>query len=287
MRTCDDRAATATGGASGTRARAGRRRACRGISDPTTLTGPLPVPRAAGRSAHDASSRDVAPAVHFRGTGHVYYALSTWLPTITADELGLDPAAAGALASLFQGAGDRRSVPRAAAGAVHAADRAALTICVSLLILTVGMLVAPELTWLWLTIGAIGHAGGFVVIFTALVAVARSDNEAAGMSALVQGGGYGIGALGAPIMGALHEATGGWTVPLAMMVVVAVLYCVALLAAGAAARLATRLTTQCGAAPRRGAPRRTASRDQADRAAFARSTSSRARYSTSSMSPFA
>ena len=56
------------------------------------------------------------------------------------------------------------------------------------------------------------------------------------MSALVQGGGYGIGALGAPIMGALHEATGGWTVPLAMMVVVAVLYCGALRAAGAAAR---------------------------------------------------
>ena len=73
------------------------------------------------------------------------------------------------------------------------------------------MLLAPELTWLWLTIGAIGHAGGFVVIFTTLVVVARSDSEAAGMSALVQGGGYGIGALGAPVMGALHEATGGWT----------------------------------------------------------------------------
>jgi len=56
----------------------------------------------------------------------------------------------------------------------------------------------------------------------------------------VQGGGYGIGALGAPIMGALHEATGGWTVPLALMVVVAMLYSVALLGAGAAAARSRR-----------------------------------------------
>ena len=172
----------------------------------------------------------------FAGQVMIYYALSTWLPTITADDLGLDAAAAGALASLFQGAGIIGAFLVPLLARFTPAIVPTLTICVSFLILTVGMLFAPELTWLWLTIGALGHAGGFVVIFTALVVVSRSDNEAAGMSALVQGGGYGIGALGAPIMGALHEATGGWTVPLAMMVVVAVLYCVALLAAGAAAR---------------------------------------------------
>ena len=148
------------------------------------------------------------------------------------------------------------------------------------------MLLAPQLTWLWLAIGAIGHAGGFVVIFTTLVMVARSDGEAAGMSALVQGGGYGIGALGAPVMGALHEVTGGWTAGLALMVVIAVLYCVALLAAGAAARSAALIAD----ARRRAAPSRSSasrSSGQAGGAALARSTSSRARYSTSSMSPFA
>ena len=205
--------------------------------DPTTLTGPLPV-AARGRTERAMIHRPVTWLLLFAFAGQVmiYYALSTWLPTITADELGLDAAAAGALASLFQGAGIIGAFLVPLLARFTPAIVPTLTICVSFLILTVGMLLAPELTWLWLTIGALGHAGGFVVIFTALVVVSRSDNEAAGMSALVQGGGYGIGALGAPIMGALHEATGGWTVPLAMMVVVAVLYCVALLAAGVAAR---------------------------------------------------
>jgi len=205
--------------------------------DPTTLTGPLPV-AARGRTERAMIRRPVAWLLLFAFAGQVmiYYALSTWLPTITADELGLDAAAAGALASLFQGAGILGAFLVPLLARFTPAIVPTLTICVSFLILTVGMLLAPDLTWLWLTIGALGHAGGFVVIFTALVVVSRSDNEAAGMSALVQGGGYGIGALGAPIMGALHEATGGWTVPLAMMVVVAVLYSVALLAAGAAAR---------------------------------------------------
>jgi CP family cyanate transporter-like MFS transporter len=205
--------------------------------DPTTLTGPLPV-AARGRTERAMIRRPVTWLLLFAFAGQVmiYYALSTWLPTIAADELGLDAAAAGALASLFQGAGIIGAFLVPLLARFTPAIVPTLTICVSFLLLTVGMLLAPELTWLWLIIGALGHAGGFVVIFTALVVVARSDNEAAGMSALVQGGGYGIGALGAPMLGALHEATGGWTVPLALMVVVAVLYSVALLAAGAAAR---------------------------------------------------
>lgn len=205
--------------------------------DPATLTGPLPVV-ARGRSERAMTRRPVTwlLLVAFAGQVMIYYALSTWLPTLTADELGLDAAAAGALSSLFQGAGIVGAFMVPLLARFTPAIVPTLTICVSWLILTVGMLLAPELTWLWLTIGAIGHAGGFVVIFTTLVVVSRSDNEAAGMSALVQGGGYGIGALGAPIMGALHEATGGWTAPLGLMVLIAVLYCVTLLAAGAAAR---------------------------------------------------
>lgn len=205
--------------------------------DPETLTGPLPV-AARGRSERAMIRRPVTwlLLIAFAGQVTIYYTLSTWLPTLTADELGLDAAAAGALSSLFQGAGIVGAFVVPLLARFTPSIVPTLTICVSWLILTIGMLLAPELTWLWLMIGAIGHAGGFVVIFTTLVVVARSDGEAAGMSALVQGGGYGIGALGAPIMGALHEATGGWTAALALMVVIAVLYCVALLAAGAAAR---------------------------------------------------
>ena len=209
--------------------------------DAAALTGPLPVV-SGRRRERPMLRRPVAWLLMaaFAGQTTIFYALSTWLPTFSADELGLSASAAGALASIFQGA--------AIAGAflVPLLTRyarplvPALTICASWIVLTVGMLLAPELTWLWLVIGSVGHAGGFVVVFTALVAVARDDAEAAGMSAFVQGGGYAIAALGAPFAGWLHELTGGWTAALVSFVVLAVVYSATLLAAVAASHRQTR-----------------------------------------------
>ena len=205
--------------------------------DPATITGPLPVVARGGRE-RSIARRPVTwlLLIAFAIQCGIYYGLSTWLPTITADELGLDPSAAGALASLFQGAGIAGAFLVPLLARFTPAIVPTLTICISWIILTVGMLVAPELTWLWLTIGAIGHAGGFVVIFTTLVTVSRTDGEAAGMSALVQGGGYAIGALGAPLIGGLHELTGGWSAALALLVGLTIIYSAALLGAGVAAR---------------------------------------------------
>jgi CP family cyanate transporter-like MFS transporter len=197
--------------------------------DPEALTGPLPV--VARERALLRRPVTWLLAAAFAGQCTMYYSLSTWLPTLTAEELGLDATAAGALASLYQGA--------AVAGAflvpllMKYTPRLVppLTICASWIIVTAGILFWPELMWLWLVIGAVGHAGGFVVIFTTLLRVSRSDAEAAGMSAFVQGSGYAVAALGAPLMGWLREVSGGWTLGLAVMVAVAVAYCVALLAA--------------------------------------------------------
>jgi CP family cyanate transporter-like MFS transporter len=206
--------------------------------DPAALTGPLPV------VARERSflRRPVAWLLlaAFGLQCLMYYALSTWLPTFAAEELGLGASAAGAMASIYQGVGILgaflvpvllRFTPRIVTP---------LVICGSWLVVTAGLVFAPELLWVWLAIGAIGHAGGFVVIFSALVAVSRSDAEAAGMSALIQGGGYAIGALGAPIMGALRESTGGWEAALVLILVLAVVYCAALLAAIAASRRSGR-----------------------------------------------
>jgi MFS transporter, CP family, cyanate transporter len=197
--------------------------------DPAAPTGPLPVVARERSLLRRPVTWLLAAA--FAGQCTMYYSLSTWLPTLAADELGLDATAAGALASLYQGA--------AVAGAflvpllMKYTPRLVppLTICASWIIVTVGILLWPELMWLWLLIGAVGHAGGFVVIFTTLLRVARSDAEAAGMSAFVQGSGYAVAALGAPLMGWLREVSGGWMLGLALMVALAVAYCVALLAA--------------------------------------------------------
>jgi len=191
------------------------------------ITGPMPVVG----SRTSVLRRPIAwlLMITFAGQTTIYYALSTWLPALTADELGLDRSAAGALASLFQGVGILGAfvVPLVARIAPPLVPAIVISAC--WLLLTGGALAAPGLLWLWLSFGAVAHAGGFVVIFASLVAVARDDAEAAGMSALVQGGGYAIGALGAPVMGIVHEASGGWTVPLIGCLVIAVVYCVLLL----------------------------------------------------------
>ncbi len=49
-----------------------------------------------------------------------------------------------------------------------------------------------------------------------------------------------IGAFGAPMLGALHEVTGGWTLGLAMIFAVSLVYCAVLLLATAASWRATR-----------------------------------------------
>lgn len=198
--------------------------------DPAVVTGPMPVVVAGERSMLRRPVVWLLVAA-FGAQTTMYYALSTWLPTIASDELALDRTASGAIASLYQGC--------AIAGALLVPLLARYTprivpiavIAASWLVLTFGMLVAPQLLWVWLSIGAIGHAGGFVVIFTALVGVARDAAEAGAMSALVQGVGYAVGALGAPAMGWLHEASGGWTAPLGALAALSVLYCVVLFAA--------------------------------------------------------
>lgn len=206
--------------------------------DPATVTGPLPVATRERSMLRRPVTWFLLAA--FAAQTTMYYSLSTWLPALAGDELGLARTEAGALASVFQAGG--------IAGALLVPFLArftpwlvpALTICASWIVLALGLLLAPELLWVWLSVGAIGHAGGFVVVFTALVAVARSDAEAAGMSALVQGGGYAVGALGGPLMGAAHEATGGWTLALAGVLALSVLYSVMLLSAITAAHRATR-----------------------------------------------
>ena len=105
----------------------------------------------------------------------------------------------------------------------------ALVICACWLVLTAGMLFAPAQYLVWATFGAVAHAGGFVVIFSTLVAVARSDAEAAGMSAFIQGAGYAVAAVAAPLLGALHEAQ-GWSASLTLLLALAVAYTVLMLA---------------------------------------------------------
>lgn len=190
------------------------------------MTGPVPVLTGRGRAVRH-------PVVWlltgtFACQSAAYYALSAWLPAMAADLNGADPTAAGALASIFQGGAIVGAfvVPVLARYLPLMVPAAVVSAC--WIIVSAGMLAAPQLLALWAAVGSIAHAGGFVVIFTVLMRVVRTDAEAATGSALVQGLAYVFGTVGAPIAGALHDATGGWTASLGFSLVLGVGFAVLL-----------------------------------------------------------
>jgi CP family cyanate transporter-like MFS transporter len=180
---------------------------------------PVAVTAADPRRPGKLTSRWITAAltVGFAGQAFSYYGVTAWLPSLLSDELGMAPAAAGAGSSLFQilaivgGLG----VPLAA----RFASTTAVGLALGLLWLTVpmGLLLAPELWWLWCSFGGVAQGGGITLIFLAIIRLARDQASAARMSAVVQGTGYSFGAVAPTLLGYVHGTTGAWTGPLLMI----------------------------------------------------------------------
>jgi MFS transporter, CP family, cyanate transporter len=187
--------------------------------------------------------------VAFCGQAFAYYAVTTWLPTLLAEERGLDPTASGAVASLFQVAA---VVGAFAVPAVAARTSAWVPVVgVGLLwcALPVGLLVAPGAYPTWSVVGGVAQGGGFTALFSIVARVARSDREAATTSARVQTGGYLAATAGPLLAGALHASTGGWDAPLLVVLAATLLFTVA--GVLAAVRAGRTTAPPPGAGPRR------------------------------------
>jgi CP family cyanate transporter-like MFS transporter len=85
-----------------------------------------------------------------------------------------------------------------------------------------GLLVAPDAApVLWTVLSGLGPI--LFPLTLALINVrTRTHAGAVALSGFVQGIAYGVGALGPVVIGLIHGATGSWTVPLIVMVVVSV-----------------------------------------------------------------
>lgn len=173
----------------------------------------------------------------FSGQAFAYYGVSTWLPTLLADDLGLGLTAAGVGSSLFQGP--------AIAGALgvpllarRLRIRTLVIICAACwMTLPAGLILFPELWMVWVSLGGMAQGAGITVIFLIMVRLGGSDRQAGQLSALVQGGGYLVASLGPVVLGSLHESTGSWTWPLlAVLASSAVLGIAGTFGAGAAER---------------------------------------------------
>ena len=165
----------------------------------------------------------------------IFYVMLSWLATMVHDRSGTDATAAGVLLSVMQVAGVLGSllVPLAAGSTVTRTRRAATGSTVLTLLGLVLLLVFPGAAVVAVVVAGLGMGGSVVLALASVSARAADGATAVALSGMAQAVGYLAAAVGPVLVGALHVASGSWTVPLLVLV---------LMAAGqlAAARLAGR-----------------------------------------------
>jgi MFS transporter, CP family, cyanate transporter len=162
----------------------------------------------------------------------LFYSMVAWLPEIYRHE-GMSKGAAGALLSLALIVGIPFGfVVGGLAGRLR--DQRPIALAAGLLALGgyVGVLLAPRAApGLWATMLGVGFGSGFTLILALFVLRAGDTHHAAALSGMAQSVGYTLAALGPIAVGALHDLTGAWTVPLLVLIGLAVVDVGAALAA--------------------------------------------------------
>jgi MFS transporter, CP family, cyanate transporter len=150
-----------------------------------------------------------------------YYSTLAWLPT-DFEQHGLHAATAGWLISLagFCQVPTAFAMPALAHSPLRQRIAVVVTVAMNAAALA-GVLVRPAAgaaVWMVLLGLAQGAALGLALNF--ILVRAASVHGAAQLSAMAQAGGYLLASAGPATLGALHDATGGWTVPMLALVVV-------------------------------------------------------------------
>ncbi|WP_204034151.1 MFS transporter [Micromonospora qiuiae] len=152
----------------------------------------------------------------------VYYALLAWLPALLRDG-GVSAADAGLALGLFNLLG----IATAVATPVLAArliDQRRLGVAVGAVWAAglAGLLVAPAWYLLWAAVTGLAQGAGIGLALALIVLRARNSQSARRLSGTVQFIGYLMGAAGPLLFGMLYDASAGWSVPLAALVLASV-----------------------------------------------------------------
>ncbi|MCT9625698.1 MFS transporter [Pseudarthrobacter equi] len=147
----------------------------------------------------------------FGGQAFSYYGVTAWLPSYLHDELGMSAAEAGAASSVFQILAIVGGLGVPFAAKYMSTTAVAVTLGVLWTAVPAGLLLMPQLWWLWSTCGGIAQGGGITIIFIAIIRLARNQAMAGRMSATVQGLGYCLAAVAPPLVGFVHDASESWT----------------------------------------------------------------------------
>ncbi len=150
------------------------------------------------------------------------YAIFGWFAQLWRDS-GWSPTAAGALVGLLAAVSIPLSLWIPAAAARRTDQRGLLLAVMACYpVGYVGLLVAPySLAVVWAVVVGIG-ACTFPLILTMIGLRSRTPSGTAALSGFTQSAGYLLAAAGPFAVGALYDASGGWTVPLWFLLAMAV-----------------------------------------------------------------
>jgi CP family cyanate transporter-like MFS transporter len=149
-----------------------------------------------------------------------FYSVSAWLPTLLADA-GVPVGKGGLLLAVSNivGAAGALLAPAQAGRMRNQRPLVAVVLLAYVGGLT-GLLVTPSAgTFLWVALFGLAQGGGFALALTLIVLRSATPLVAAGLGGVAQCLGYLLAAAGPVVVGALHDLTGGWSWPLALLLV--------------------------------------------------------------------
>lgn len=178
------------------------------VTDPASPT----LPGRAGRSPIAWGM-----ALMFGTTSLITYAMFTWLPLLLT-QAGASPAFGGAMLAVFSAFGLIGALAMPSIAVRMRNPFVVVTLCAACHVVAfTGLLSAPlAAPALWVMLIGLG-TGTFPLSLTLINLRTRSPAGSAALSGFMQGVGYALSCTGPLLFGVLHEATGGWHWPFAML----------------------------------------------------------------------
>jgi CP family cyanate transporter-like MFS transporter len=151
----------------------------------------------------------------------LFYSLAAWLPSLLEDH-GMSSSEAGLMLALFAFAGIATSLAVPILAARRPSQHGLVLITATLFLVgLVGLLIAPvSAAVAWMLLLGLGQGAGISLVLTLMVLRCQTAHGAAELSGMAQTVGYLIAALGPLVVGVLHGATGGWTLPVVVLIAV-------------------------------------------------------------------
>lgn len=160
----------------------------------------------------------------------LYYSAISWLPSIYA-ERGWSEADAGNLIAVLHAVGLATGIALPLVADRVGTRRSQLVGVASLtLIGYLGIVLLPDLAWLWAAVLGVGLGAVFPLVLTLPVDVAEGPAAVGSTAAFMLLGGYVLSSFGPVVLGVLRDATGSYQTDLWLLVVLSVALLLASLA---------------------------------------------------------